>query len=203
MSNQPPENPQQGQPGHYPNQPQGGYQNQPSGNFPPQGYQQPPPGYYNQPPQKKSHTLRNVLLILLALGVLFIGGCAVLFGAAVNSVDSAISEEDKNDTPTAIEDGEAFEHDGFAAKAGWSVVNERFSGANIKNMTVTLTDDQDTASGGRSALLTFRLYDGKNVVGEISCTSPELQEGESGKLDCFGDGEKLSNYDTIKVADAF
>ncbi|GAB2448058.1 hypothetical protein GCM10027062_32050 [Nocardioides hungaricus] len=162
------------------------------------------PVYYQQPPQKKKHTLRNVLLVLVLLMVPFVGGCFAILGLAADSVDKAINDEAKNDKPTAVTEGKAFDHDGFAIADGWKVTPEQFGGATIKNLNVTLEDDQDVPGGGRTALLTFRLYDGKTVVTEIECSSNEMQEGESTKMDCFNtDSKKLGSYDTIKVADAF
>ena len=52
---------------------------------PPPAAPQPPP----RPPEK-SHTLRNVLLALVAVFVLAIGGCVALLGFAGNEVNEAI-----------------------------------------------------------------------------------------------------------------
>ena len=158
--------------------------------------------------QKKSHTLRNVLLILVLLMVLFVGGCFALLGVAGNevskSIDKSISDEAANDKPVAVAEGAAFDHDGFATAKGWKVAPQEFGGVTIKGLSVTLEDDQDVSGGGRTALFTFRLYDGKTVVSEITCSSNEMQEGETTRMDCFsGETEKVGKWDTIKVADAF
>ena len=177
-------------------------QTRPAGGQPPVG-QVPQQAYAPAPPPKKKHTLRNVLLILVLLAVLFVGGCFAILGAAVNEADKALDEEAKNDVPTAVEEGAAFDHDGFVVAKGWSVQPEQFGGATIKNATVTLEDDQDMTEG-RNALLTFRLYDGKTVVSEIMCNANQMQEGESSRMDCTSlDTEKLGNYDTIKVSDTW
>lgn len=153
---------------------------------------------------KKKHTVRNVLLVLVLLMVLFVGGCFALFGAVLNEADKAIDEEAKNDKPVTVEEGAAFDHDGFAVAKGWKIAPEEFGGATVTGLRVTLEDDQDVTGGGRSALLTFRLYDGKAVVSEILCNSNEMQEGESSKMSCSSlDTEKLGKYDTIRVADTW
>ena len=55
---------------------------------------QQPPGYYQQgPPPKKKHTVRNVVLVLLGLGILLFAGCIALIGGAANEIDKAIKEE--------------------------------------------------------------------------------------------------------------
>lgn len=157
--------------------------------------------YYQHPPQK-NHTLRNVLLTLLLLMVLFVGGCFAMLGLAVDSVDKAINDATKNDKPTTVIEGKRFDHDGFSVASGWKVVPEQFGGATIKGMTVTLKDDQDTSGGGRSAAFTFRLYKKTLVVTEIECSSNEMQEGESSNMDCFSlDSNRVGEFDTIKVSD--
>lgn len=158
---------------------------------------------YPAPPQKKKHTVRNVLLILVLLFVLFIAGCMALIGKAADEASKSIDEETKNDTPTAIEEGKPFEHDGFAAAGGWKVAPEQFGGATIKGLKLTLKDDQGTSTG-RSALLDFKLYNGKTVVATITCSSDDLQQGETATLECFsGNTKKLGKFDTIKVSDSF
>lgn len=185
MSNsQPPPNPQQPPPGGYP-----------------------PPGYYQQgPPPKKKHTVRNVLLILTGLGVLFIGGCAVLFGVAVNEADKAIQEETANDTPTEVTAGEAFEHDGYKIAGGWKVAQEEFgNGLTLENVKVTVAEaDEDLPDSGRTALLTFRFYKGNEVLAEVQCSSNEMQVGETSRMDCLSmSSNPAKGYNTIKVSDAF
>jgi hypothetical protein len=54
--------------------------------------QQPPPGQYGPPPKKK-HTVRNVILVLLGLGVLGLAGCMALIVGAGNEVDKQANVE--------------------------------------------------------------------------------------------------------------
>ena len=58
---------------------------------PPQGHG--PYAYAPPEPPKKKHTLRNVLLVLAALALAGIAGCAALLGSAAESVDDALDEE--------------------------------------------------------------------------------------------------------------
>jgi hypothetical protein len=176
-------------------------QTRPSGGQPPMG--QPPQHTYAPQPPKKKHTVRNVLLILVLLLVLAIGGCMALLGTAANEASKELDKEAQNDKPTAVAEGTAFEHDGYAIAKGWKVAPEQFGGTTVKGLTVTLKDDQGISGGGRTALLTFRLYDGSNVAGEIECSSNEMQEGESSQIDCIGTTKTVKSWDTIKVADAF
>jgi len=173
-------------------QPPAGSQPQPT-----QG-QQPPPGYYQGPPPKKKHTLRNVLLILGLVFILFVGGCMALLGTAANEVDKAIQEEEANDKPKAVAEGKAFTHDDYEVAAGWRVVNELGS-ANIKGLRVT-----NVAGESRTALLTFRFYKGSENLAEIECSSNQVAADESSVLDCFSTSSNFpKGYNTIKVSDAF
>lgn len=176
-----------------PNQPYG--QQTPSGAHPQQGY------YQQGPTPEKKHTLRNVLLILIGLGILFIGGCAVLLGAFVNEVDKAIDEEAANDKPKTVKPGRAFEHDGYKIDAGWKVA-EDFGTFTINGLRVTAAEaDPDLPDSGRTALLTFRLYNGTENLAEIDCNGKELQLGESSRMDCFSGDAYNTDYKTIKVSD--
>jgi len=104
-----------------------------------------------------------------------------------------------NDTPHTVVEGKRFTHDGFVAAAGWRVVDGSYLGATIEDLW-------NTHDGGdrRTALLTFRFYDGKTVLAEVECTSNQMQTGESSPMDCISfDSEFPSGYDSIKVSDAF
>jgi len=166
-----------------------------------QQQQQPPPGYYQAaPPPKKKHTVRNVVLVLLGVGILLFAGCIMLVGGAVSEVDKAIQEEAANDAPVEVMEGKPFEHDGYEVAGGWTVVEEKFGGgASIKKMSVTNTLDES-----RSALLTFRFYKGNENLAEVECTSNQMQAGEVSTLSCFSFDSKFpQSYQDIKVSDAW
>ncbi|WP_377322951.1 hypothetical protein ACFJIY_26145 [Pimelobacter simplex] len=177
------------------------------GQYPPQGGQ---PYGYGQPmmPAKKSNTLRNVIIGVILLMILFCGGCFAIVGLGANEVakevDKSLQEEKKNDTPTEVKEGQAFEHDGYSVAGGWKVGNEQYGGTTINNMRVTAKEADEDVEGGRSALLTFRFYKGSDVLLEVTCSSNEMQVGESSKMDCSSlETEPIKGWDTIKVADAF
>jgi hypothetical protein len=168
-----------------------------------------PPAYPSQPPQggayaapqppKKSHTVRNVFLGILLLMILALGGCLALLAGGVNEVDKAINEEQANDIPTAVEEGQSFTHDDFMADSGWKVSKEQFGGVSIENLSVTNNSDE-----ARTALFTFAFYKGNENLAEVECSSNEMQGNEVSKMDCFSLDDQFPNgYDTIKVADAF
>lgn len=177
--------------------------------------QPPPPGQYPpggqpypyQPPQKKSHVLRNVIIAVIVGGILLCGGCFAIVGIGANEVskeiDKTLDEEAENDKPKEVQEGKAFEHDGYAIAAGWKVGEEEYFGTTILNMKVTAKEADDDAAGGRTAWLTFRFYKGTDVLLEVNCTSNEMQVGETSKMDCSSlETDSVKGWDSIKVSDA-
>lgn len=126
-----------------------------------------------------------------------------LLGGAANEIDKAIKKEDANDKPTEVSVGKAFEHDGYEADAGWKLTKDMIGDATINGLHITNTQKSDTGGGGRTALLTFRIYKGTENLAEITCTGKELQEGESGTMDCSSTDQLPTDFDAIKVADLF
>jgi len=57
----------------------------------PQYQQQPPMGWQPPPPPKKSHTLRNVLIVLGSLAVVGLGGCVAIVGSVGNELNKTHS----------------------------------------------------------------------------------------------------------------
>jgi hypothetical protein len=172
--------------------------------YPPQDQQYPPQGYLQGPPPKKKHTVRNIFLILIGLFILFVGGCMALIGGAATQVDKAIKDEQANDKPTDVAVGKAFEHDGYSVAGGWSLGKEKFiNTATIKGLKVSNVKNDASTTGGRTALLTFRLYSGTENLAEIICTGKELQEGESSAMDCTSTDKLPKKFEKIRVADVF
>lgn len=103
-----------------------------------------------------------------------------------------------NDTPREVFEGKRFVHDDFEAAPGWRVVEEEYSGATIENLKVA-----NLGGDRRDAWLTFRFYDGKTVLAEVTCTSNQMQSGETSPMDCYSTEDFPTGYDAIKVSDAF
>ena len=129
-----------------------------------------------------------------------LAGAVALTAISLSACDMAesLEEEQANDTPSQVKAGAAFTHDDFKASKGWKVVKEKYLNTpSIKGLKITNNGDD-----GRTALLTFRFYKGKNVLAEVECSSNEMQKGEVSKLDCFSTSENFpKGYDTIKVSD--
>ena len=89
-----------------------------------------------------------MLLVLLGLGILFVGGCAVLVGALVNEVGESIESELTKDEPVVVTEGEAFERDGFEAAAGWRLAPTDFGSVTVKRLEVSIPEGRRGATGG-------------------------------------------------------
>lgn len=152
-------------------------------------------------PEKKKHTVRNIILGLILLFVLFIGGCMALIGGAANEVDKAIKEDANKsggtDNPMEITEGEAFDVDGFDYSEGWELSNE-YKLASIENFKVTNNrDDQD------SAFIYVKLWQGTEAVTVIHCSTEQIPVGTTTSLDCGSDDDLAKDYDKITINDTF
>jgi hypothetical protein len=163
---------------------------------PPQQANYPP-----QAPQKKSHTVRNIFLVLILLSVLFVGGCFALVGAGLNAADKAIKESDNRaggaDNPMAIVEGKAFEVDGFEYASGWKITNSAF-GFDLKNLKVTNNrEDKD------SALVEIKFMRGTEVLASADCVSDPIAVGQTVSLTCLSTDKLPKRYDEITINDTF
>ncbi len=196
-----------GQPGQYPqNQyPQNQYpQNQyPQGPYPQGPYPQQPYGApYGQPyPAKQSHTLRNVLLIVGLVLVLFFGGCLAAGGLLVGGMSSSIEQDATKaggtDNPLEITEGQPFEVDGFEYAGGWRLT-DGFAGMDVKGLKVT--NNRDDVDG---AIVEIRVYRGEEQVALADCTTDQLRVGTSATVTCFSADRLPRDYDQITINDTF
>ena len=168
---------------------------------------QQPPAYAEQaaqpqpPAPKKKHTLRNVLLILVLVFVLFVGGCFALVGAGLSAADKAIKENDNRpggaDNPLTIAEGKAFEVDGFAYAAGWKIVGSPI-GFDVKKLKVTNNrDDKD------SAIVEIKFMRGTEVLALADCSTEPIAVGQTTSLTCISTDKLPKKYDEITINDTF
>jgi hypothetical protein len=155
-----------------------------------------------QPQPKKKHTVRNVILAVLALGILGMAGCMALVVGGANEVANSI-EEDANkpggtDNPLAITEGKAFEVDGFTYKSGWSIGEDAFGDLAIKGLKVTNNrDDKD------SALVEIKLWKGTEVRALSDCTTEPIAVGTTVTLSCVSADKMPHGYDKVTINDTF
>ncbi|QBR91403.1 hypothetical protein [Nocardioides euryhalodurans] len=181
-------------PAQYPAPAQGDFQGQP---HPQQGY-----GYQQAPPPKKKHTVRNVLLILAAVFVLFVGGCLAIVGTAANEVSKAIergeNEAGGRSNPVTITEGEAFEVRGFEYAAGWRVGKDAMGYINVSKLKVT-----NNRESSDSALVEIKFWKGSEVLALTDCTTEPIEVGTTTQVDCLAADKLPRSYDKITINDTF
>lgn len=163
------------------------------------------PGPAATAPVKKKHTGRNVLLILVAAFVLFVGGCLALVGGAANEVSKSIDEAEAKDqepggpdNPLTIVEGEAFAVSGFSYLAGWTVDAGEFGGFDIKKLKVTNNrDDKD------GALVEIKFMNGAEVLALANCTTEQIPVGQTTTVSCLSGDDLPKTYDRITINDTF
>ena len=159
---------------------------------------------YAQPP-KKSHTLRNVLLVLVLLLVLAVGGCFALLAAGVNEASKSINDsiaKDKEpggpDNPMTIEVGKAFSVSDFDYAAGWAVGTDALGDLDIKGLKVTNNRGEKD-----SAIVEIKFMKGSEVLALSDCSSDPIQPGQTVTLTCISTDKLPKKYDEITINDTF
>jgi hypothetical protein len=163
-----------------------------------------PPPPAPQPP-KKSHTVRNILLALVAVGVLAIGGCIAFLAVAANEVNEAIETAEAQDSapggpdnPLTITEGQPFEVSGFQYAPGWSVTQDTLGYVQIEGLKVT------NARGDRDgAFVEIKFMDGNEVVALVDCTTEQIPVGQTTSLNCSSGDKFPATYDRITINDTF
>ena len=156
----------------------------------------------NLPKQKKSHTVRNVVIGVVIGVVLLVGGCVALFAGAANEVSKSI-EEDANkpggsDSPLTIVPGEAFEVDGFNYSPGWTIATNALGDFEVNDLKVT--NNRDEKDG---AIVEIKLWAGSEVLASVDCTTEQIVVGTTVSLNCFGADDMPASYDKITINDTF
>lgn len=153
----------------------------------------------NLPKAKKSHTLRNVLLVLIGLFVLTIGGCLALVGGTVNEIDKSITKHQTkaggSKNPINVKEGAAFTIGDNDYLGGWKLEQDVLGQANITGLKVT-----NNAKEADFPSIEFRFYKGTEELAEISCgLLKEVQPGTTATIECTGDQPLPSEWDNLTV----
>ena len=168
--------------------------------------EQPPPPAAPAPaaavthaPEKKSHTLRNVLLGITALFVLTIGGCLALLGGTVNEIDKSVKEHETkaggSKNPINVNEGEAFTIGDNDYLGGWRLKNNVLGEADVAGLKVTNNSDEADFPD-----IEFRFFKGKEELAEVSCgLLKEVQPGTTAKIECSGDQPLPKKWDNLTV----
>lgn len=171
---------------------------------PPPAYGYAQPGYGYAPP-KPNHTVRNVLLVMAGVFILFFGGCVALVGLAANEVDNAIEDIEANDdvpggadNPLEIRPGQPFSVYGFDYQPGWSVAPDEFGDVGIVGLKLENNRDEPD-----SVLADVKFIRNDEVLASLSCSSEQAAIGQIVSVRCSGVDPVPADYDTITIQDSY
>jgi hypothetical protein len=166
-------------------------------------YGQPQP-YATQPVQK-SHTARNILIVLAVLFFVFVGGCIAVVAVVGNKVNDAVNDDTVGgpNNPLTITEGEAFEVNGFDYADGWTITNEPVSGTwHIDGLKVT-----NHRGKADRLLVEIKVLNAGEVLATSTCTAGEgidkIAEDTTVTVDCVSGDALPETYDKITIQDAF
>lgn len=169
------------------------------------GYPNPYAPYQSQPP-RRDHTVRNVLLVLGVVLLLFCGGAITIVVLAINSVEDTFDPDfaGSSDQPLTVEEGEAFSIRGFDYEAGWTVTSTgpaASGGGEVVVGPVRATNNRSD-DDAESVYLNFRFFRDNEQLGTVDCFGgSSVAAGRSVTLDCTGFGEDIRGFDEIEVYD--
>lgn len=153
-------------------------------------------------PPKKKHTVRNVILILLALGIAAFAACTAMVAGGANEVAKSIetnANKPGGDTnPLTITVGKAFEVDGFNYAQGWKIQNSAIDTAEVTGLKVT--NNRQTKD---SALVEIKFWKGTEVLALVDCTTEPIGVGTTVTLSCLGTDPLPKGYDKVTINDTF
>jgi hypothetical protein len=164
--------------------------------------------YYQPPPQVKRSGPRTTWIIIgvsVAVAVVLIAAVMLTEprdhsgsgsrSAPATGAGQAQCDRDKRE-PCTVEAGQAFTIGRHETQAGWKVVSEygRFG------ITAKVRNVSDRAGG---AFMTFKFLRGDEVLGDVLCTSGQLEPRQVATLNCISDGEYSTSFQRITAEATF
>lgn len=136
-----------------------------------------------QPPKKK-HTALKVIGIIVLLGLIGLVGCVAVLGKAANDVGKSIDEDQQKNAPREVVVGKAFTVGKHETLAGWKVTKDTaLGGFQVVGSVKNASDATSTA------FVHFKFLDTKGtVLGNVQCSSGDLEPGQTQALSCAPDG---------------
>jgi len=168
----------------------------------------PQPGPYGQlpQPQKKRRTWLIVLLVILALMLIGIVGCVALIGTAgrpsMKSIMEAFTEaaesqqvEDDRNAPREVTPGKAFTIGSHKVLEGWKVKAESSFG----DAEFQVSGKAKNVSEATSTMFSHIKFISKSgeVLGNVDCSTGDLEPGQTERMSCLSDGQYTSKYDKV------
>ncbi|WP_432879889.1 hypothetical protein ACQPYH_34030 [Kribbella sp. CA-245084] len=168
--------------------PQGPNQTQNPGGQQP-GYQQPQYPGQPQPPaqvvyveRKKTHKFRNFVVLpfvgLIALIIIISAASSGGGGSDPTTANKSGSAPARNE-PRPVQVGKAFTIGKHQLDAGWKLKYTEYIGTSL---TGTVTNVSKSTS---TAIFSVKFLKGSQVVGNMQCTSNELEPGQQEAVECL------------------
>jgi hypothetical protein len=162
------------------------------------------PQPYAVQPVQQSHTLRNVLIVLGVLSLLFVGGCVAVVAVIGNKVNDAINDDSVGgpNNPMTITEGKAFDVRGFKYSDGWSITQGPVS------QTLSIDDLKVTNERGKADRLDVKvnLLNANEVMATAFCVYSDgfakIPEHTTVSVDCTSSDTLPTAYDKITIQDA-
>lgn len=138
-----------------------------------------------------------VIVIILVVVLLFCGGIGAFIWWFVASVDDAIPDSDRPggpDNPISVEMGESFTIDDFEFEQGWTLTSNSLGDPDIEDLRT-----ENTGESSDSINITFTFVADDEELGEVNCSSSNVQPDRTVTTSCYGSGD-VADYDEIEVS---
>ena len=155
-----------------------------------------------QPPQpaQKSHTARNVLIVIGALFLLLVGGCVAVGVVLTDKVNEVVNDDSEGgpNNPKTIEPGEAFEVNGYEYADGWSVGGDASGIFEVRDLK--LTNNRGKAD---RLFVYIKLLNDNEVLATATCsnTGDKIPEGVTVTVNCTSSDSMPAEYDKVTIND--
>ena len=168
------------------------------------------PQYYGPPPKKKTHKFRNfIVLPFLAFIVLIVvivaasgGDSGTSPGTATDdaTTKSAAAPEDRGQ-PRPVTVGKAFTIGKHRLDNGWKLTHQEYIGSQVTGTVTNVSKDTSTA------IFHIKFLKGNTVVGNMQCTTNDLEPGQSEAVECLntvtGAANIAGKYDKVTAEATF
>ncbi|MEH3033629.1 MAG: hypothetical protein PGN07_06240 [Aeromicrobium erythreum] len=155
------------------------------------------PNTGGKPPRKK-HTVRNVLVLFTVLVVAGAVGIAYLVGRTADGVKNVVENSKASGPakPVTVQEGAAFEIDGYRYAAGWKVSADELGDLQITDLEAT---NQGNVVSSPSISITF--LSGGQEVASADCLGKSVDVDDTREVSCGSTDDLPTDYDSIRVED--
>jgi hypothetical protein len=154
-------------------------------------YSQPGPyGQPSQPPKKR----RTWLIVVLVIGTAGRPSMKSIMEAFTEAAESQQVEDDRN-APREVTRGKAFTIGSHKVLEGWKVKAESSFG----DAEFQVSGKAKNVSEATSTMFSHIKFISKSgeVLGNVDCSTGDLEPGQTERMSCLSDGQYTSKYDKV------